>query len=62
VIGSAFAFPTFTGIISDTPFDQVFIFDGIQVDNVHFGGVPAPSALVVLASSALLGRSRRRSE
>jgi len=61
-IGTKFAFSTFTGVISDTPFDQVFIFDGIQVDNVYFGGVLAPSVFVVLASSALVGRSRRRSE
>lgn len=61
VIGSALAFPPFTGIISDTPFDRVFIFDGIQVDNVYFGGVPTPSAFVVPVSSVMLARSRRRS-
>ncbi len=54
------AFATFTGIISDEPFDRIFIYDGILVDNLYYGGVPAPGAMGLFALTLLVQRRRRQ--
>ena len=54
----------FNGVISDIPFDQVQVFDpgdsNINMDDMHFGAVPAPSALLIVAGTLLLRHSGRR--
>jgi len=54
---------SFSGVISDEPFDMVIILDPATVPNVddlHFGpAIPAPAAWV-LAVAPLVGRRRRR--
>lgn len=51
----------FTGLVSTQPFDRIRMFDPfgfVYMDNLYFGGVPAPGALPLLG--ALLIQSRRR--
>ncbi|HRQ74749.1 MAG TPA: hypothetical protein PK098_02400, partial [Phycisphaerales bacterium] len=57
-------FPSpFAGLISDTPFDEVYLFryttSLVFYDDLYFG-VPAPGALGVFALAALGCRRRRR--
>jgi len=59
----------FGGLISDKPFDRVFLWKMpsgpfqefiVFVDDLHFGALPAPGALSVFALALFAGRRRRR--
>ena len=56
---------SFVGAVSDIAFDEVVItkpsFDGfnIGIDDLHWGGVPAPGALGLLGIAGLSSRRRR---
>ncbi|HRP64145.1 MAG TPA: hypothetical protein PK400_12675 [Phycisphaerales bacterium] len=58
---------TFAGLISDVPFDEVYLYRPITpglvfYDDLHFGPpIPAPGALGVFALAAFGCRRRRRS-
>ncbi|UCD75807.1 MAG: hypothetical protein JSV91_02595 [Phycisphaerales bacterium] len=63
VYASVLMFPRpFGGLISDTPFDEVIIWDdfddNVHVDDLHFG-VPAPAALPLISMVFLFIRRRR---
>ena len=60
LVGAFGAFDTFTGIVSDEPFDRIFIYDGILIDNLYYGGVPAPGVVGLFALTLLVPRSRQR--
>jgi hypothetical protein len=53
----------FAGLISDQPFDEVFMYDptgGFFIDDLHFGpAIPAPGVIAVLLTAGLV-RPRRR--
>jgi hypothetical protein len=58
-------FGPFTGILSAQPFDRAILINtganGVNIDNLHFGGIPSPCGLAVLVATTLLGgRGRRR--
>ena len=54
----------FAGLISDQPFDKVFIVDpngDLFIDDIHFGpAIPAPGALALAAIASVMHRRRRR--
>jgi len=54
---------SFSGILSDTPFDSVVILDPVgvpNVDDLHFGpAIPAPAAWVLLTLGGLTRRRTR---
>lgn len=54
----------FVGLISDQPFDRA-VLDGVgapaQIDDLHFGPVPAPASLALFGLAACFARCRRRS-
>lgn len=54
----------FGGLVSDEPFDMVYIYDpfgGLFIDDLHFGPpIPAPGVLVTLILAQHVLRSRRR--
>ena len=57
---------SFLGVWSTIPFDEVFITTQpifgphVGIDDLHWGGVPAPGALGLLGIAGLCSRSRRR--
>jgi hypothetical protein len=62
-------FGPFTGIVSDIPFDEVYLYKpnppfentNIAIDTLYWGmPIPAPGAIGLLAIGALTFRSRRR--
>jgi hypothetical protein len=56
----------FAGLVSETPFDSVFLYrsgsyeNWVYINNVYFSTIPAPGALGAFALAALIGRRRRR--
>lgn len=55
----------FNGVISDTAFDRVQVFDpgdsNVNMDDMYFGALPAPGTIVILTGFLLSrGKSRKR--
>ena len=57
----------FSGLVSSTPFDEVYIFkpppyeNQVAIDDLHWGGVPGPGALGLAAiAGAITSRRKRR--
>ena len=56
----------FNGVISDLAFDKVQLFDpsdsNVNIDNMYFGAVPAPGAILIVTGFLALRQSGRRTE
>jgi hypothetical protein len=57
-------FTPFVGVVSTVPFDSVIIRDYdddiVSVDNLHFGTIPGPSAIVIVCLGAMASTPNRR--
>ena len=54
----------FAGLVSDRTFDEVYLYKStspnvIVIDDLHWGGVPAPGAIGLLGIASLFSRRRR---